>query len=63
MVPDKIRNFIVQIFANTLKSSEDTISRVFELAKPKITLQADLNYWRIDPENGVLLKKLLAEYA
>jgi hypothetical protein len=61
-VPGPIAKLIIGTFKKALKSRGDKMGRVFNLAKPKITIGENNAYWRIEPDHGVLLKKLIGEY-
>jgi hypothetical protein len=61
-VPEDIVDLIIKLFAKRLKSDYDTIERIFNLANPKVVIHEKLHYWRIEPEHGVLLKKLIIQY-
>jgi hypothetical protein len=59
-VPEHFQHHIAWLFCSRLKSDMDTVSRILELARPKVVVAA--TFWRIDPEDGQLLTKLLATY-
>ena len=62
-VPTHFQIAIRIVFGNQLKTDRDTIRRIFDLAKPKVVVNEEGDYWRINPEDGILLKKLIQEYA
>ena len=61
-VPAIVKAAMMIVFSNAMKTDTNTLLRIFDLAKPKVVVEKSFDYWRIEKEHGILLKKLLNEY-
>ncbi len=61
-VPKNVKAAIIIVFTDALQTDSETVLRIFNLAKPKVVVEKNFDYWRIEKENGGLLRRLLAEY-